>query len=83
MNPIRPVTLLIASLAALVRVSAAEPGVSLDQATQQIQRDTGDRVLSAESRQRRGRQWYRFKVLTPEGRVRQRWVDPGDRRRRR
>ena len=51
--------------------------LTLDQATAQVRRDSGGRVLSAERAHRKGREMYRFKVLTPDGRVRKVWVDPG------
>jgi len=60
----------------LVPTAHAAPPLSLDQATRHIQQDSGARVLSAQRRQRDGRLWYRFKVLTPKGRVRQVWIDP-------
>ena len=48
---------------------------TLDQATRRIEAG-GARVLSAERIQRGGREVYRFKLLTPKGRVRKVWVDP-------
>ena len=60
----------------LATAAHAAPPLSLDQATRHIQQDRGVRVLSAERRQRNGRFWYRFKILTPKGRVRQVWIDP-------
>lgn len=60
----------------LASVAYATPPLSLDEATRQIQEETGARVLSAQHRRRNGRPWYRFKLLTPKGRVRQVWVDP-------
>lgn len=55
-------------------------GLSLDQAVSQVRRDTGGRVLSAETVQRDGRPVHRIKVLTPENRVRVFYVDAGNRR---
>lgn len=72
----KPTIVLALLLAGMTGAASASPTLSLDQATQRIQRDSGDRVLSAERRRRQGREWYRFKLLTPEGRVRQQWVDP-------
>jgi hypothetical protein len=43
--------------------------VTLDQAVQQVQQETGGRVLSAEQRAVGRRQEYRIKVLTPQGHV--------------
>jgi hypothetical protein len=50
--------------------------LSLDFAADQVKRKTGGRVLSAETRQRKGEQEHRIKVLTPRGHVRQIRVDP-------
>lgn len=47
-----------------------ETGLSLNQAVQQVQRDTGGRVLSAETVNQGGRAVHRIKVLTPSGQVR-------------
>ena len=49
--------------------AAAQRAVSLQDAVERVQRQTGGRILSAET-VRVGRQkLYRVKVLTPEGRV--------------
>lgn len=45
-------------------------GMSLDQAVERVRRDTGGRVLSAETVSDNGRRSYRIKVLTPDRRVR-------------
>ncbi len=42
----------------------------LRESVQRIERETGGEVLRAEPYQRNGRDAWRFKVLTPEGRVR-------------
>jgi uncharacterized membrane protein YkoI len=55
-------------------------GLSLDQAVSQVRRDTGGRVLSAETVRRDGRSVHRIKILTPENRVRVFYVDAGGRR---
>lgn len=52
-------------------------GVSINQAVQQVQRDTGGRVLSAETVGQGGRRVHRVKVLLPSGRVRVVTVDAG------
>lgn len=52
-------------------------GVSLNQAVQQVQRDTGGRVLSAETVGQGNRRVHRIKVLLPSGRVRVVTVDAG------
>jgi uncharacterized membrane protein YkoI len=46
----------------------------------QVRRDTGGRVLSAETVRRDGRSVHRIKILTPENRVRVFYVDAGGRR---
>lgn len=49
---------------------AAKQGVSLEQAVAQVQRDTGGRILTAETIKRNGRSVHRIKVLLPNGNVR-------------
>ena len=44
-----------------------------------VERETGGEVLRAEPMQREGREVYRLKVLTPEGRVRVVQDDPRER----
>lgn len=64
--------LLIAALIPLVGAVAGQstkPAVTLDQAVLKVQRDTGGKVLSAESRGIGHRVEYRIKVLTPDGHV--------------
>ena len=60
--------LLLSALAApaWAQLSAA---TTLDQAVVNVQRETGGKVLSAESRNVGRRQEYRIKVLTPDGHV--------------
>ena len=43
---------------------------SLNEAVQQVQRETGGRVLSADTVNQGGRTVHRIKVLTPSGQVR-------------
>jgi len=59
-----------------------DAGISLDQAVQQVRRETGGRVLSADRITQGGRVAYRIKVLTPSGHVRVVVIDAqsGDRR---
>ena len=45
-------------------------GLTLDEAVARVRRDTGGRVLSAETRENRGRTTYRIKVLLRDGSVR-------------
>lgn len=47
-----------------------EAGMSLNQAVQQVQHDTGGRVLSADTVNQNGRTVHRIKVLMPSGQVR-------------
>lgn len=66
------------ALATLVMAGAANAQTSrddagattLDQAVQQVQRETGGTVLSAEPRRFGRRMQYRIKVLAPDGHVR-------------
>lgn len=51
-------------------ILARAPGKSLDQATAQVRRETGGRILSAETVQIRGRKVHRIKVLTRDHKVR-------------
>ncbi|MBB6245124.1 PepSY domain-containing protein [Rhodanobacter sp. A1T4] len=47
-----------------------EPEVTMDQAVQKVQQETGGKVLSAEPHHVGRRVEYRIKVLTPQGHVR-------------
>lgn len=49
---------------------AQNDGVSLDQAVAQVRRDTGGRILSAETVRENGRKVHRIKVLTRDNKVR-------------
>ena len=62
----------LASFGAVTIASAqsGEPDVSMDQAVQRVQRETGGKVLSAEPHHVGRRTEYRIKVLTPQGHVR-------------
>jgi hypothetical protein len=53
----------------------------LPESVLRAERETGGQVLRAESMQRDGREVYRLKVLTPDGRVRIMRDDPRERRR--
>jgi uncharacterized membrane protein YkoI len=53
------------------------PGISLDQAIQRIRRETGGRILAADTVRNDGTLTYRIKVLMPDGRVRVFHVDAG------
>jgi len=54
----------------VARRGGSEGGVSLNEAVQQVQRETGGRVLSADTVSQGGRSLHRIKVLTPSGQVR-------------
>lgn len=54
----------------VARRGGGEAGVSLNEAVQQVQRETGGRVLSADTVSQGGRAVHRIKVLTPSGQVR-------------
>lgn len=54
-------------------------GISLDEAAAEVGRETGGRILSARTVQENGRLRHRFKVLTPEHRVRVIEIDAGER----
>jgi uncharacterized membrane protein YkoI len=56
--------------------------LSLDEAVVNVRRDTGGRVLSAQTREQRGSTSYRIKVLLPDASVRSFDVEPQERRRR-
>lgn len=47
-----------------------ETGTGLNAAVQQVQRETGGRVLSADTVNQGGRSMHRIKVLLPSGQVR-------------
>lgn len=93
LNVLRPLLLLAASLATLPAFAQESappaPGASAPPIQIRSQREdagarvrqverAGGRVLQAEPMQRGGQEVYRFKVLTPEGRVRVTQGDPRD-----
>ncbi len=61
----------------LQRVAEKSSGVSLDQAAEQVRRQTGGRILSAETVTKNGRRVHRIKVLTPDHRVVIREINAG------
>lgn len=75
-RPLGPSLLLL--LALLGSVSALAAGLTLEQAVERVRRDTGGRVLAAETVQEDGRRVHRIKVLTPERNVRTVRVDAGN-----
>lgn len=52
-------------------------GISLEQAVAQVRRNTGGRILAAETREMNGRSVHRIKVLTAERQVRIVEIDAG------
>jgi len=83
---ILPVILLFAVFVSMVDVAIAAPsgygwaghdvrlaekqGMSLEQAVAKVQRETGGRILTAETINQNGRSIHRIKVLLPNGKVR-------------
>lgn len=64
-------TLLIAaSLLVAVPAVGRDSVSSLQEAIAEVQRETGGKVLAADSVSAGNRELYRIKVLTPDGRVR-------------
>jgi len=54
----------------IARRGGGEAGVSLNEAVQQVQRETGGRVLSADTVNQGGQAGHRIKLLMPSGQVR-------------
>jgi uncharacterized membrane protein YkoI len=65
---------ILALLLVAALLTAGAPSItfaaSLNEAVQQVQRETGGRVLSADTVNQGGRTVHRIKVLTPSGQVR-------------
>jgi hypothetical protein len=59
----------------IARQPQSGPGISLDEAVQRIRRQTGGRILAADTIRSNGTITYRIKVLMPDGRVRVFHVD--------
>lgn len=53
-----------------IQMARAGSGKSLDQAVAQVRKQTGGRILSAETVQKKGRKVHRIKVLTRDNKVR-------------
>jgi hypothetical protein len=73
MNPMTPIPALLKTiLAVLLGLLLAAPAMaqSLNDTVRRIERETGGRILSAETVMSGNREVYRIKVLTPDGRVR-------------
>ena len=61
------------------RVSERTAGISLEQAAEQVRRQSGGRLLSATTVTVNGQQVHRIKVLTPQRQVFVREIDAGGR----
>jgi len=71
MKPLLHMLLLASVLAVTAPAARANDRVgSLQEAVEEVQRETGGRVLSADTVRAGPRELYRIKVLTPDGRVR-------------
>lgn len=57
-------------LSLFLAVSGPALGQSLDESVRRVERETGGRILSAETVRAGDREIHRIKVLTPDGRVR-------------
>jgi len=66
--PIPPATAAVPAADGLLRV-ARQQGESLDAAVARIRKQTGGRILSAETVTRKGKRVHRIKVLLPNGHV--------------
>lgn len=82
MRPLFILLLLIVVLPAAAPAAAAPRGVAaaeitLEQAVEQVRRETGGRILAAETVQQNGRRVHRIKVLTPANSVRTLSIDAG------
>jgi len=62
--------LLIAASLTMAGAPSVTFAANLNEAVQQVQRETGGRVLSADTVNQGGRMVHRIKVLTPSGQVR-------------
>lgn len=60
----------------IVADSGKQARVSLDEAADRVQKNTGGRVLSAQAVREEGRDLYRIKILTRQGEVRIVYVNP-------
>lgn len=59
----------------LLAESGKHASLSLNDATELVQKRTGGRVLAAQEVREQGRAMYRIKVITPQGEVRIVFVD--------
>lgn len=79
MRPLFIILLLIVALPAAVPAAAPRgvvaAEITLEQAVAQVRRETGGRILAAETVQQNGRRVHRVKVLTPDNSVRTLSID--------
>lgn len=61
----------------LQKVAEKSSGISLDQAAAMVRKQTGGRILSAETVSKNGRKVHRIKVLTPDHKVVIREINAG------
>ncbi|MDH5649479.1 MAG: hypothetical protein OEY67_07455 [Gammaproteobacteria bacterium] len=61
-------------------VFAKKNSVSLQQATANVKKETGGRILSSETQTRKGKQTHRIKVLLPSGKVQVFFIDANNKR---
>jgi uncharacterized membrane protein YkoI len=73
-HPLSPIIVATAVALALF-ADASSAALSLGEVSRQFEAN-GKRVLAAQQKQHQGKPMYRFKLLTPEGRVRKVWIDP-------
>ena len=75
--PLILISCLLAALPAQAQSAAGErrvqmaqnDGMSLSEAVEQVRRQTGGRIVSAETRTSNGREMHHIKVLTDDGKV--------------
>jgi len=67
---LRALLIVCALTASATTAVAAERAGSLQEAIEQVQAETGGRILAADTVRAGPRELYRIKVLTPDGRVR-------------
>jgi len=86
MSPLKLSAFILLLLLASHVVQAAPPvsqrgaatAITLEQAVAQVRKETGGRILAAETVQENGRRVHRIKVLTPDHSVRTIRIDAGN-----
>ncbi len=86
MSPLKLSALILLLLLASHAVQAAPPAprrvaaamITLEQAVAQVRKETGGRILAAETVEENGRRVHRIKVLTPNHSVRTVRIDAGN-----